>query len=510
MVTQSKEVPVLEVRDISKAFSGIDALRSVSIKIYPGQVNAVIGENGAGKSTLMKIISGIYSNYEGEIFLEGEPVRFNRSREAADKGIVIIHQELNLVPELTIAENIFLGQEPVTRFGLINYQEMHAKTKELLDRLDLSLHPATKTNRLRIGQQQLVEIARALLSDSKVLIMDEPTSAISEHEVKLLFRIIKSLKEKGVAVVYISHKLDELFEIADLFTVLRDGEMIGAGKMAEISYDGLIRMMVGRDLKEMRKRGKPVSDEEILRIENLCLKNPSGKESYLVNKVSFTLHKGEVLGICGLMGAGRTELLESIFGLYPKYVTGRVFVGGSERSIRSINEAIRTGLALVPEDRKLQGLILNMNVDENTSLASLDRISKFSFINKKQEENLSRHFIDKLRTRVASSKMEVSKLSGGNQQKVVIAKWLAVNPQVLLLDEPTRGIDIGAKGEIYDLIDELAGQGMGIVVVSSELTEILAIADTILVMSESRQTLNVKRPEATEELLMKAALAEKV
>jgi|WetSurMetagenome_2_1015567.scaffolds.fasta_scaffold10152_3 ribose transport system ATP-binding protein len=508
MEQQSNGFPVLEVTGISKAFSGIYALRNASIKIFPGQVNAVIGENGAGKSTLMKIISGVYGNYEGQVLLNGEIVKFSGSKEAAEKGVVIIHQELNLIPELTIAENIFLGREPVNRLGLIDYREMHKKTTELLSRLDLSLNPFAKINQLRIGQQQLIEIARALLFDSKVLIMDEPTSAISDHEVELLFQIINSLKAKGVAIVYISHKLNELFQIADLYTVLRDGEMIGTGRMTDVSRDGLIQMMVGRDLRSRLNKKTTVLHEEILRVENLSFKNPVNKNSFLVNQVSFTLHRGEVLGICGLMGAGRTELLEAIFGLFPKYVTGKMFIGGKEQSINCINDAIRAGIALVPEDRKLQGLILNMDVAENTSLASLDRISRFSFINRKKEEELSRHFIDKLRTQVTSSQMEVRKLSGGNQQKVVIAKWLAVNPKILLLDEPTRGIDIGAKAEIYNLIDELTEQGIGIIVVSSELTEILAISDTILVMSESRQTRTMKRSEATEEIIMKAALME--
>jgi ribose transport system ATP-binding protein len=508
MGKQSNILPLMEVREISKAFSGVYALKNVSIKIYPGQVNAVIGENGAGKSTLMKIISGVYGNYEGQVLLNGEVTVFKGPKEAVEKGVVIIHQELNLIPELTIAENIFLGRETVNKLGLIDYREMHKKTTELLSILDLSLNPATRINQLRIGQQQMVEIARALLFDSKILIMDEPTSAISEHEVELLFKIISNLKAKGVAVVYISHKLNELFEIADLFTVLRDGQVIGTGSMAEISRDKLIQMMVGRDLKSRLDKKSPEFSEEILKVENLCLRDPANKNNYLVNQVSFTLHRGEVLGICGLMGAGRTELLEAVFGLYPKYVTGSIYIEGCESSIKSINDAINAGIALVPEDRKLQGLILNMNVAKNTSLASLDKISKFSFISRRKEEALSRHFIDKLRTQVASAKMEVQKLSGGNQQKVVIAKWLAVNPKILLLDEPTRGIDVGAKAEIYNLIDELAEQGIGIIVVSSDLPEILVISDTIVVMSESKQTMMINRSEATEEIIMKAALAE--
>lgn len=501
--------PVLEVRNISKDFSGVYALKDVYMEVYPGLVTAVIGENGAGKSTLMKIVSGVYRDFEGEVLLNGDPVHFSGPKEAMAQGVVIIHQELNLIPDLSVAENVFLGQEPLNQFGFIDYPEMHRRTKELLARLELQIHPTIKVRQLRVGQQQLVEIARALLADSRVLIMDEPTSAISDHEVELLFKIIRNLKSKGVAVVYISHKLKELFEIADHYAVLRDGRLVGSGSMESIDEDGLIRMMVGRDLAAMSERKESAGEKEILRIENLCFRNPVIRDDYLVHDVSFVLHRGEVLGIGGLMGAGRTELLEALFGLHPKYVSGKIFIDGRERHIRHVHDAIEAGLALVPEDRKLQGLILNMNVSNNTSLASMNRISSYGFISRMKEEKLSQQFVQKLRTQVASKKMAVEKLSGGNQQKVVLSKWLATNPRILLLDEPTRGIDVGAKAEIYALIRELAAQGMGIVVVSSELPELLAISDTIMVLSESRQTATLTRSDATEEMIMKAALSEK-
>lgn len=498
--------PVLEVRNVSKDFSGIYALKNIDLQIFPGEVTAIIGENGAGKSTLMKIISGVYPEFEGDVFLNGEKVSFTNPKEASEKGVIIIHQELNLIPYLSITENLFLGNELITNFGLLDKAKMHKKAKELLSRLHLDVNPNTPLNQLRVGQQQLVEIAKALLLESKVLIMDEPTSAISDHEVELLFQIISDLKSKGVAVVYISHKLNELFEIADRFTVLRDGEKIGSGSMNAVSHDQLIQMMVGRNLADSFRKADNIREAEVLRVENLCLRNPENKSDFLVNNVSFSLHRGEVLGICGLMGAGRTEVLEAIFGLYPKSVSGKITVDGMEKRIRNVADAIAAGIALVPEDRKLQGLILNMDVTKNTTLASLEPISKFGFINKKKEEEISLNFIQKLNTQVSSPKMEVQKLSGGNQQKVVIAKWLATHPKILLLDEPTRGIDIGAKTEIYKLINELAEQGIGIVVVSSELPEILAVSDTILVMSESKQTAMMNRNEATEELIMKAAL----
>lgn len=502
----SNTKPVLEVKNVSKDFSGIYALKNIDLQIYPGEVAAIIGENGAGKSTLMKIVSGVYHEYEGDVILNGEKVCYKNPKEASEQGVIIIHQELNLIPYLSITENLFLGNELINRFGLLDYPKMRKKAKELLGRLHLEIDPDTLLNQLRVGQQQLVEIAKALMLESKVLIMDEPTSAISDHEVALLFQIISDLKAKGVAIVYISHKLNELFEIADRFTVLRDGERIGSGIMKGTTHDQLIQMMVGRNLADSFRKSGHIQPEEVLRVENLCFRNPENTKDFLVHEVSFSLKKGEVLGLCGLMGAGRTEVLEAIFGLYPTYISGKIFIEGVEKQIRCVTDAIDAGIGLVPEDRKLQGLILNMDVTRNTSLASLERISKFNFINKKKEEEIGLNFIRKLNTQVKSPKMEVHKLSGGNQQKVVIAKWLATNPKILLLDEPTRGIDIGAKTEIYKLINELAEQGIGIIVVSSELPEILAVSDTILVLSESKLTANLNRSEATEEIIMKAAI----
>lgn len=510
MGNQNKHtLPVLEIKNVSKDFSGVYALRNIDLQIFPGEITAIIGENGAGKSTLMKIISGIYPDFEGEVILNGNPINFKNPKEAGEQGVIIIHQELNLIPYLSITENLFLGNEITNKLGFLNKVKMREKAKELLSRLHLEINPDTLLNQLRVGQQQLVEIAKALLLKSKVLIMDEPTSAISDHEVELLFQIIAELKAKGVAIVYISHKLNEVFEIADQYTVLRDGEKVGAGMMDTVSQDQLIQLMVGRNLSDSFRKADNIRKEEVLRVENLCFRNPENKNDYLVNNVSFSLHKGEVLGICGLMGAGRTEVLEAIFGLFPKLISGEIFIEGKKTQIKNVNDAIINGIALVPEDRKLQGLILNMNVAKNTSLASLDKISRYEFINKKKEEELSQHFIKKMNTQVSSTGLEVEKLSGGNQQKVVISKWLATNPKILLLDEPTRGIDIGTKLEIYKLINELALQGMGIVMVSSELPEIMAVSDTVLVMSESKQTSIMQRDEATEELIMEAALCEK-
>lgn len=509
MMSADRQPPVLEIKQISKAFSGVYALKNVNMQVRPGEVTAVIGENGAGKSTLMKIISGVHTDYEGEVRLNGEPVGFRHPKEAAEKGVVIIHQELNLIPHLSVMENLFLGQERTNRLGLLDDSVMAKKTRELLHTLQLEVDPRTPVDQLRVGQQQLVEIARALLFDSRVLIMDEPTSAISDQEVEILFKIIRGLKAKQVAIVYISHKLDELFEIADCFEVLRDGKNAGRGIMKETTHDNLIRMMVGRELAGSFRTSEKLPEEVLLKVSDFSFRNPDKRHDFLVRDVSFSLYKGEVLGIYGLMGAGRTELLEALFGLHPRYVSGSVWMNNRKLNLKSASDAIEAGIGLVPEDRKSQGLILNMDVTRNTSLACLDRVSLYNFIRKRKEDELSAHFSRKLNTQVPSRNMEVQKLSGGNQQKVVIAKWLATDPLVLLMDEPTRGIDVGAKTEIYKLIDELSGQGMGIIAASSELPEILAISDRILVLSESKLTATLNRAEATEEVIMNAALAEK-
>lgn len=511
MVTESQpDRPVIEVRGVSKEFSGIYALTDVDLNIYAGRVNAIVGENGAGKSTLMKIISGVYTDYSGEVFYMGDPVRFSGPKEAQDRGVTIIHQELNLIPEMSVAENLFLGREPLTPVGLIDYELMNKTARELLERLHLNVSPSIPVYRLRTGQQQLVEIARALLLESRVLIMDEPTSALSDKEIDLLFNIIEDLRKKGVAVAYISHKLDELFRIADTFIALRDGKVTGGMKMKDASGDDIIRMMVGREVIPGLDRRQAARGDELLRVSRLSFRNPLVAGQWLVKDVSFTLHKGEILGVGGLMGAGRTELLEALFGLHSGYVTADLSICGENVSIKSISDAIRAGMALVPEDRKLQGLILSMNVMENTSLASLPKLSSLGFLDRTRELELSRKFNEKLRVRLSSVYQNIETLSGGNQQKVVIAKWLATGPRILLLDEPTRGIDVGARQEIYGIIEKLAAEGMGIIVVSSDLPEILSITDRIIVLSESRMTATFDREEATEEAVMKAAIPRKI
>lgn len=507
-ISSNPDIPVLEARNISKEFSGNYALTDVSLKIFPGKVNAIVGENGAGKSTLMKIISGVYTGYEGSVIYEGKQISLSGTAEAQDKGIAIIHQELNLVRNMTVAENIFLGREPLNSFGLVDYDLMHEKTREIAARLHLSVSPETPVYQLRTGQQQLVEIARALLMDSKVLIMDEPTSSLSDNEIELLFTIISDLKTKGVAIIYISHKIDELLMIADNFAALRDGRVTGSMEIGEdVVSDDIIRMMVGRDII-MRHRDIPVrGDDELLKVSNLVFRNPEVPSSFLVKNVNFSLSRGEILGVSGLMGAGRTEMLEAVFGIHPRYVTGDISIEGRPVTIGSVADAIGAGMALVPEDRQVQGLIMDMDVTGNTTLASLKKVLSLGFIDRKKETELCKKFRDKLNIRLSSFDQTVDTLSGGNQQKVVISKWLASDPKILLLDEPTRGVDIGAKQEIYNIIEELAAEGMGIILVSSELPEILSMCDRILVFSASRLTATLNKEEANEEVIMKAATA---
>jgi len=498
---------ILETKAITKRFGGITALNNVSLSVHKGKVNVIVGENGAGKSTLMKILSGVYSEYEGELFMNGEPVQFKTPKEAQAAGIAIIHQELNLIPYLSITENIFLGRELKTRLGLLDYKEMHSQTKALLDRLGLNVSTKALISDLRVGEQQLVEIAKALLEETKVLIMDEPTSALTDKEVEVLFKIIDNLKKDGVSILYISHKLDELFIIADRFTGLRDGEMAGNIEDASTATkDYLVRLMVGRDIKNpFQKDEIPVGDV-LLRAEGICLYKTNKKKKYLLNDVSFKVRSGEVLGIFGLMGAGRTELLETLFGLHPKLMEGKVFVEGNEVSIKAVRDAIDLGIGLVPEDRKHDGLVLNMQVAKNISMASIDNALKRGLLSRKLERKLAKSFIAKLKIKTDSEIQKSKNLSGGNQQKVVLSKWLATKPKILFLDEPTRGIDVNAKNEIYHLINDLAKQGIAIVVVSSELPEILAVSDRILVMGDSRITGRFNQEEATEEAILKAAV----
>jgi ribose transport system ATP-binding protein len=499
---------MLEIRNISKWFPGVRALHNVSFAVERGEVHALIGENGAGKSTLMKLLSGVYPDYEGELLLEGQPLTLMGPSDAQRRGIATIHQELNLIPELTIAENIFLGREPRTAAGLLDVARMERESRALLERLSLPIPPDRPVKWLRVGEQQLVEVAKALSLDARLLILDEPTSALSQAEIERLFTVVAALKAHGVTMIYISHKLDEIFRIADRVTVLRDGEYIGTVPIAEASPQRLIQMMVGRPLNDLFPKELAPVKEEALRVEQLSLLADGQRGGRTLHDISFTVHRGEIVGIAGLMGAGRTELLETVFGVHaPGRVRGRIVLAGKERRIASPRDAIRAGIAFVTEDRKTQSLILQQSVAHNITLAALDRFLRLNIIRRREESDAVSQSIAALRIKSPSTGVEVDKLSGGNQQKVALAKSLLARPQALLLDEPTRGIDIGAKVEIYGLISRLARDGAAIVMASSELPELLAMCDRILVLCEGRLTAELTHAEATQERILEAATA---
>ena len=497
---------MLIANNITKRFPGVLALERVCLSLEAGKVTALIGENGAGKSTLMKILSGVYQDFEGEIIFNGLPVMFSNPREAQNCGIAIIHQELNLIPYLSITENIFLGRELLTQYGTIDKNRMRRRTQELLDRLKLNVNPDALVVKLKVGQQQIVEIAKALLTKAELIIMDEPTSAITGSEVDVLFEIIDGLKKENKAIVYVSHKLDELFRIADNYVVLRDGKTIESGQMEGMSPDILIQKMVGRKIEVVRKKSGGQIRDQLLEVKNLCLKHPVRTNENLLNDISFHVGKGEIVGIFGLMGAGRTELLETIFGLHSHGFSGEILIENKEKKIDTPAKAIRAGLALVPEDRKKDGLVLGMGVKANICLTTLADLETLGTLNDTRETALASKYIGELKIKSASHEQRVKDLSGGNQQKIVLAKWLATKPKLLLLDEPTRGIDVNAKAEIYKLIMHLADNGLGIVVVSSELPEILAISDRILVMAEGTLTAELGIDEATEDSILRAAI----
>jgi ribose transport system ATP-binding protein len=498
---------MLTAHNISKKFSGVTALSNINLTLYKGKVNAIIGENGAGKSTLMKIFSGVYTQYEGEIIYDDKPVKFSGTKAAENAGIAIIHQELNLVPYLTIAENIFLGREITNAFGVLDKKQMNEKTTQWLKQLNLFISPDTKIASLKVGQQQLVEIAKALHSNASVIIMDEPTSAISDKEVDNLFSIIGQLKSEGKTIAYISHKFKELFTIADNYVVLRDGATVDAGIMQNATQELLIQKMTGRDILPEKRKADFSHAKELLSLKNITLRHPVLKTTNLLTNISFKLHQGEILGIYGLMGAGRTELMEVIFGLHPRNTGGEIFVEGSAKKIKSPVDAIAAGIALVPEDRKLQGLILGQTVKSNISLTILQKLQQWGFMLSHVKENaLAKDYITRLAIKTSSGNSAAQNLSGGNQQKIVIAKWLATNPKILLLDEPTRGIDINAKTEIYKLMRSLAAEGLGIIMVSSELAEILAVSDRVSVMCEGELTANLAINKTSEQEILKYAI----
>ncbi len=495
----SGEHYVLEMKDIVKTFPGVKALDGMTLRVRPGTVHCLVGENGAGKSTLMKVLSGAYTVDSGEILFHGKPLHGQNTRDTLGMGIAMIHQELSPVAEMTLAENVFLGREP-SRSGrsgrfFVNFKDMYARTAELFDRIGLAYDPRAKMSSLSVAGMQQVEIAKAISRNASLILMDEPTSAITDKEVAMLFRQIAELKADGVAIVYITHKMDEIFAIADDVTVIRDGKWIASGPASDFDNDKIISLMVGRTITEVFPKVTVPIGDEVLRVKGLGGRAFSG--------VDFCVREGEILGLAGLVGAGRTEVARALFGLDP--YEGEIFLHSRPVTIRSVRDAIAHGIAMVSEDRKGEGLVLGRSVRENTSLANLPMFAPGLFLDKRREGEVVRDMIDLLRIKTSSMNTAVGDLSGGNQQKVVISKWVMGDVKLLILDEPTRGVDVGAKSEIHRLMCELASRKMAIIMISSELPEILGMSDRIIVMHEGVMRGELPRDRATQESIMELA-----
>jgi D-xylose transport system ATP-binding protein len=496
----------LEMRNITKEFPGVKALNDVSIVVKKGEVHALCGENGAGKSTLMKVLSGLYPSgtYDGQILINGEEKHFHTIKEAEDAGISIIYQELALAKDLSIGENLFLGKEPA-RFGIINWEHVYKESEKWLKEVGLNVSPEQVTGILGIGKQQQVEIAKALSKNASILILDEPTAALTEQEVEILLNILKEFKKRGVTCIYISHKLNEVFEIADSITVLRDGKTVGTYPAADITENKVISLMVGRELTERFPRIESNPGEVVMKVKDYTVMNPDVPGKKVIDNVSFEVRKGEILGIAGLMGAGRTELVMSLFGSYAGQSQGTIEIEGKPVKIKNTEQAIKAGLALVSEDRKKFGLVLGMDIKSNVTMASLKAVSSGGVINHNQEISSGNQYIRSLKIKANSVETVTGTLSGGNQQKVVLGKWLMTTPKILILDEPTRGIDVGAKFEIYNIMNELISQGVSVIMISSELPELLGMSHRVMVISEGKKTAEFSAEEATQELIMTAA-----
>jgi len=491
--------PILQMQAISKSFPGVRALEDVSFEVLPGEVHALMGENGAGKSTLMKILAGAYAADSGSISIDGSPVEISSPHDAYRHGINIIYQEFNLVPQLTVAENIFLGREPsVGLKGWLNASRMTADAKALMDELGVDIDVRTLVGKLPVAMQQMVEIAKATSRKSRIIAMDEPSATLTDHELENLYRLIRKLKESGVSIIYISHRMDEVFSICDRITVLRDGKTIGTRPTGEVTPEELIRMMVGRTLEDNFPKVVAPVGETVLEVSVLTRKGA-------IENISLTVRSGEVVALAGLVGSGRTEVARCIFGADP-YDSGTIRLHGKPLLAHGPKDAIASGIGLVTEDRKGQGLLLDLSVRENASLAALPSLSRLGFVDRPRERNAAQNYVQTLGIRTPSLEQRVKNLSGGNQQKVVLSKWLLTGSKLLILDEPTRGIDVGAKVEIYQLMNKLAAEGIGILLISSELPEVLGMADRILVMREGRIVGELARAEATQEKIGELAV----
>ena len=498
--------PLLEMRDISKRFPGVLALDRVTFDLHSGEFHALVGENGAGKSTLMKILGGVYPHgtYEGEIVIDGQARAFHDVHGAEKAGIAVVHQELSLVPEFSIAENIYLGREP-KRFGVIQTEDLFSRAQKVLDQLQLKIEPHIPVGYLGIGQQHLIEIAKALSRDARILVLDEPTAALTDPEAEVLFAILDRLQKSGAGIIYISHKLPEVLRLADRITVLRDGKTVSTDAKTSLDAKTMIARMVGREVTDIFPPARHNAADVIFEARGVTVEDPNVRGKLLVDNVSFNVRRGEVLGIAGLVGAGRSDLMMAIFGAHPGRKAGEISVGGARVAVHSPADAIRAGIAFVTEDRKRFGLLLDQTIVVNLTLAALRRISGPLVTHPDAETAAGEQSMKDLRIKAPSVFTVAGTLSGGNQQKVVLAKWLLTNPKVLFLDEPTRGIDVGAKQEIYQQINRLAGEGLAIALVSSELPEVLGLSDRIMVLHEGRMTGEFRRDEANAENVMAAA-----
>lgn len=493
--------PLIELKGVSKVFPGVKALDSIDLEIQPGEIHGLIGENGAGKSTLIKILTGAYKNDAGKIFVEGKEIVIQSPKYAMELGINAIYQELNIMPDLKVVDNIFMGREIKTnnKKGMLDIKTMTEKARVLLKELGQNIDPKMNIAELGMGHQQMVEIAKSLCIDTKLLIMDEPTSSLSEREVRELMKTIKGLKEKGIAVVFISHRLPEIFEICDRVTVMRDGKKIKTLDIEELTEDELIRLMVGRSLQQQFPKIKTEIGEEVLRVENL-------KREGVFENISFNLRRGEILGMAGLVGAGRTEVVRAIFGA-DSIDDGKVYIKGKEVKIKSPEDAMNNGIAFLTEDRKSQGLILENTIDFNMSISCYEKFKNNGLLNLKEIKKLAEENIRKLKISPPNPSFLAGQLSGGNQQKVVIGKWLNTDADIFIFDEPTRGIDVGAKVEVYNIMNELISEGVAVIMISSELPEVIGMSDRVIVMSEGKLTGEINREDLSQENIMKAATA---
>jgi len=484
----------IEMRGIDKSFGGNAVLKDAGFVLDSGEIHALMGENGAGKSTLMKILTGVYTKDAGTIIVDGQEVCYKNPQEAERAGIVFIHQELNVLFDLTVEENMFLGKEIKHSFCVCDKKAMRLEVEKILNRLGVKIDPGTRMDELSVGQQQMIEIAKALMVDAKVIIMDEPTAALTQSETEVLFQVVNSLREKGVSIVYISHRMEEIFELCDRITILRDGSYIGTKKIAETDMNDVVKMMIGREIGERYPSRDTKIGNVVFEVQNLSCQG-------VFENVNFQVHAGEVLGVSGLMGAGRTEIMQAIFGNMP-HVTGSIFLNGKEIHNKNPQKAMENGIGFITEDRKVEGLMLEESIMKNISIANLKRISKNGVLQSQTEQELVKKGIEELHIRCFGPQHECNNLSGGNQQKVVFAKWIYTEPKVLILDEPTRGVDIGAKKEIYNIVNDLAAKGVAIIMVSSELPEVLGMSDRIMVVREGVVRGILSKEEADQEKIM--------